>query len=111
MVLKTHGFNAKISFEINAPSPEILAKMYQNLAFQAKCPKFLPFFGNISGLGAYFSKSIFAMKPWVSFRTFLWLFQFLGNFLQFFFAVKQNRKKIKPVLYQWFASDILSQFE
>ena len=34
-------FNAKIGFEKYASSPEILAKIYPNLAFQAKCQNFL----------------------------------------------------------------------
>ena len=34
------GFQAKNGFEKYAPSPEILVKMYPNLAFQAKCQNF-----------------------------------------------------------------------
>ena len=41
--VKTHGFNAKIGFEIYAPSLDILAKMYPNLAFQSKYQRFLTF--------------------------------------------------------------------
>ena len=44
MVLKiTQDFNTKIVFEMYTPSPEILAKMYPNLAFQAKSKKILTF--------------------------------------------------------------------
>ena len=46
---RAHGTqNAKIGSEKYAQSHEILANMYQNLAFQAKCQKFLTFF-RISG--------------------------------------------------------------
>ena len=46
----THGFNAKINFEIYAPSPEILAKKFPNLAFQAKYQKSLTFLSTAKNL-------------------------------------------------------------
>ena len=49
---RTHGSNAKIDFEKYAPSPKILPKNCPKSSFQTK------------GLGAYFSKPIFALKPW-----------------------------------------------
>ena len=58
----------KIGFEKYAPSPEISTKMCQILLVWLGRP-ILDTFGHIlddiSGLGAYFSKPIFALKPWV----------------------------------------------
>ena len=42
--MKMKSFNPKIGFGKYAPCPEILVKIHSNLAFQAKCQKFLTFF-------------------------------------------------------------------
>ena len=46
-------------------APDIFEKMYPDLAFQAKCQKISYFFPDNSGSNTYFSKPIFALKPWV----------------------------------------------
>ena len=57
----THNFKTKIYFEIYASSGK---KVWNCWHFALKA-KFGNIFANISGLGAYISKSIFALKPWV----------------------------------------------
>ena len=50
------------------------------------------FFGNISGLGAYFSKPIFALKSWVQAGRFE--YHEPHNLSKFFFAFKGVRAKL-----------------
>ena len=64
MVFKLTGFNAKIGFENYASSWNI-GQNVSNFAGLVWKADFGQFFGNILGLGAYFLKPIFALKPWV----------------------------------------------
>ena len=82
---RTHGFNAKIGFEKYAPSPEISAKMCQNL--QVWFRRLI--FDTILGLGAYISKPIFALRPWV--RVGRFEYHELYNPNNFFFTYKGVR--------------------
>ena len=85
---RTHGFNAKIGFEKYAPSPEISAKTCPKSAFQTKPAKF-----DISRLNAYFSKPIFALKPWVRAGRFEYHQPYNPN--DFFFTYKGVRSQFK----------------
>ena len=60
--IKIRSITAKIGFEKYASSPEISAKMCQILLVWFERPILDTFFGNIFGLGAHFSKLIFALK-------------------------------------------------
>ena len=62
--LKSHGFNAKTSFEKDAPSPEILPKSVQKSAFQKRAT-FDKFWLIFQDLVHIFQNQFFSLKPGV----------------------------------------------
>ena len=108
----THGFNAKIGSVIYAPRPEILAKMYTTLAFQAKCQKYLTFLpisqDSVAYLGILVTRKYLRWQKILSkstplcqnFKKFLWFSSKSNKIFQHFLPKYQNSAKTGNIFSQ-----------